>query len=96
MDERPTGEPALPDDELSVLALGAEPHDPFTVDAEPFGLDAAPGGTLLPAWYMPPPQRSAADRTPGRLVAVGAVVVSLVLLNGVGLCVTYGIPEIAW
>jgi hypothetical protein len=27
---------------------------------------------------------------------VGLIIVSMLLLNGAGLCVTYGLPEIAW
>ena len=35
-------------------------------------------------------------RTPGRTVAAVSFVVALVVLNGAGLCVTYGLPEVAW
>jgi hypothetical protein len=49
---------------------------------------------LLPEWYMPAvgPVR----RTKPRMIAVVAIIASLVVVNGAGLCVTYGIPEIAW
>ena len=49
---------------------------------------------LLPEWYMPigGPIR----RTRSRRVVVVGIIVSLLLVNGAGLCVTYGMPEIAW
>jgi hypothetical protein len=30
------------------------------------------------------------------MAAVGLIVTSMLLLNGAGLCITYGLPEIAW
>ena len=85
----------LSDADLTDLALTASPCDPFADDAVPFGHESL-GAELLPEWYMPVPQMSAADRTPGRMFTVGLIVVAMLLLNGVGLCVTYGLPEIAW
>ena len=82
------------DEELTALALAADPDTPIPPDAVPFGVTT--GADLLPAWYMPAPQLSASTRSPRRIFAVTAIVVSLVVLNGVGLCVTYGVPEIAW
>lgn len=83
----------ITDEELERLALAAEPDPQIDADATPFGTgdgDAA----LLPAWYMPPARR--VDRRPTRVLVVALVVGALVLVNGVGLCVTYGWPEIAW
>jgi hypothetical protein len=85
----------LSDAELAELAMAASPADPFADDAVPFGQESS-GAELLPEWYMPVPQMSAADRTPGRVFTVGLIIVAMLLLNGVGLCVTYGLPEIAW
>jgi hypothetical protein len=85
----------LSDAELTDLALAAAPSDPFADDAVPFGQKST-GAELLPEWYMPVPQMSAADRTPRRVFTVGLIIVSMLLLNGAGLCVTYGLPEIAW
>lgn len=84
------------DDELAALALAADPNVEPDDDAVPFVLTPGVGADLLPAWYMPTPQRSAADRTPRRVFAVGVIVLALLIVNGVGLCVTYGVPEIAW
>ena len=86
----------LSDAELVEAALTATPSDPFADDAVPFGQGQTYGAELLPEWYMPIPQMSAADRTPRRVFTVGLIIVAMLLLNGVGLCVTYGLPEIAW
>ena len=85
----------LSDSELTEIAMAASPTDPFAADAVAFEQEST-GIELLPEWYMPVPQKSAADRTPRRMVAVGLIVTSMLLLNGAGLCVTYGLPEIAW
>ncbi len=81
------------DDELSALALAADPDAPIPDDAVPFGQPAA-DGALLPEWYMPVP--GSFRRTRPRVIAVAAIIGSLLLVNGAGLCVTYGWPEIAW
>lgn len=89
---------AISDAELSALALAADPDAPIDPDAIPFGARGA--GTdgesgLLPGWYAPggilPPSRSRSRRR-----VVVAVILALVVVNGAGLCVTYGVPEIAW
>ncbi len=85
----------LSDAELTDLAMASTPSDPFADDAVPFGQESM-GAELLPEWYMPAPRMSAADRTPRRVFTVGLIVVAMLLLNGAGLCVTYGLPEIAW
>ena len=91
--------PDLDDDELAALALAADPDAPIDPDAVPFG----PGGSgaeLLPAWYMPPalaaPSLASGATRRRRRWVVGLVVGALVVVNGFGLCVTYGVPEIAW
>ena len=86
----------LTDAELAALAVQATASDPFADDAVPFNGADGMGAGLLPEWYMPVPQLSASERTPVRMVTVGLIVFALLLLNGAGLCVTYGLPEIAW
>lgn len=81
------------DDELTELALAADPDATIPDDAVPFGQPAADGAPL-PDWYMPAP--GSIRRTRPRVVAVVGIIVSLVVVNGAGLCVTYGWPEIAW
>lgn len=82
----------ITDAELTALAMAADPDAPLDDDAVPFG--GTSESPLLPAWYMPAPQ--AKGRGPRRVFAVTAIVVALLVVNGVGLCVTYGFPEIAW
>ncbi len=81
------------DDELADLALAADPDAPIDDDAVPFGQPLA-DAALLPDWYMPVP--GSIRRTRPRVVAVVGIIASLVVVNGAGLCVTYGWPEIAW
>ncbi len=82
------------DDELAALALAADPDQPVDPDAVPIGIatSAIPG--LLPAWYMPAPM--ATGRGKVRRVTLAVFALALVVINGAGLCVTYGFPEIAW
>jgi hypothetical protein len=84
---------SISDDELAELALAADPDVPIADDAVPFGVPDR-GAGLLPEWYMPAP--SSVRRTRPRVLAVSAIIASLIIVNGAGLCVTYGIPEIAW
>jgi hypothetical protein len=81
------------DDELTALALAGDPDAPIPDDAVALGWNDL-GAPLLPEWYMPAPHSF--RRTRPRAIAVAAIVGALLLVNGVGLCVTYGLPEIAW
>ena len=81
----------ITDEELEAEALAADPDAPIDVDAEPFG---APADGLLPAWYMP--INGPVRRSPGRRFAVVGIIAALLVVNAAGLCVTYGLPEIAW
>ncbi len=80
------------DEELTALALAADPTEMLDDDAVPFDAGAPAG--LLPDWYMPAPQFGAGSRRRPAVVAV--VVTSLLLLNALGLCVTYGSVVVAW
>lgn len=81
------------DDELTALAMAADPDQPVDADAIPISFSNASTDGLLPGWYMPAP--SAAVKGWRRWV-VGAFGLALVAVNCAGLCVTYGFPEIAW
>jgi hypothetical protein len=85
------------DAELTELALAADPSIEPDVDAVPFGA-GDPGAALLPEWYMPATLRAEAFGATRRRRAwvVWAIIASLLIVNGYGLCVTYGFPEIAW
>lgn len=81
------------DEELAELALAADPEQPLDPDAVPLRLTAVTSG-LLPEWYMPAPASTGGGRK--RRVLLAAIGLALVAVNAAGLCVTYGIPEIAW
>ena len=92
--ESATDDVIVSDDELAAEALAADPEQPIPADAVPlsFGADSVPG--LLPDWYMPAATRRAQGTL--RRGVVGVFVLALVVINAAGLCVTYGLPEIAW
>jgi hypothetical protein len=78
------------EEELTELALGADPDPEIPTGAVPFDLGRADG--LLPSWYMPAPVR--ADGWRGRVI--GIVILLVLGINVLGLCVTYGFPEIGF
>jgi hypothetical protein len=63
-------------------------------DATPVPWTEEPDDGLLPAWYMP--AATARVRGRGRRTLIAGIVLGLIVINSVGLCVTYGIAEIAW
>lgn len=81
----------ISDAELEELALAADPDDVIGDDAVPWLPDR--GAALLPSWYMGSPGSSGGGR--GRRGVVALVISSLLLVNAVGLCVTYGYLQIA-
>jgi hypothetical protein len=76
------------DSELTVLALAADPDQRPASDAVPIGDYTGERYGPLPSWYMPP--LMATHRTPWRTAIVLSIVVSLLLIEALGLCVTYG------
>lgn len=80
--------PPLTDEELTAQALAADPDAPLPDDAVPFSSGGSSAAALLPGWYMPTPVRVA--RTRVRVVAAIAVVAGFVVINALGLCITYG------
>jgi hypothetical protein len=75
------------DDQLAELALAADPDRPVDPDALP--LDAYLGGAGdLPGWYMP--AVTTRSRSRRRTATVLVIVASFLLIDGLGLCVTYG------
>lgn len=79
----------IADDELSALALAADPDTPVGDDAvcmwELTGSD--PRG-LLPAWYMPAPVVGGLRGWRRRVIF--AVIISFLVITAFGLCNTYG------
>ena len=78
-------------DELTELALAADPDQPLDDDAVPWR-PTGPGGSLgpglLPDWYMPGSVGRRHQRWHGAVVVV--IIAAFLLINGLGLCITYG------
>jgi hypothetical protein len=89
----PDEESEFSDDELTALALAADPNAPIDLDAKPWYLTSNLGSQLLPEWYMPIPM----SRGRGRIskVAAVSVVVGMVVVCAFGLCVTSGFLQLA-
>ncbi len=81
------------DAELTELALSADPDLEIDDDAVPFGPELV-GASLLPSWYMPAPMSAGGPHRRRRAWVIGGIVAAMVIVNGFGLCVTYGIPEV--
>jgi hypothetical protein len=81
------------DEELTELALAADPEEPLPEDAVPIGTYLSQIPTSLPLWYMPPVVRSGRRRW--KTPVVLAVVSAFVLIDAMGLCSTYGILSLA-
>ena len=83
----------ISDDELSALALAADPDAGVADGAVPLREFLGAGGPtseLLPDWYMPAPAGAGRLLQGWRRRVVLLIVASFVLLNAYGLCSTYG------
>ena len=79
----------LSDEELTALALAADPDAPIPDEAVPVGVHLALLGSSLPLWYMPPAVSQGGRRW--KMPFVIAVVAAFLLIDAMGLCNTYGI-----
>ena len=75
------------DEELTELALSADPDRMPDPDAVPFGHDPR-FPELLPSWYMPVP--ASPSRSRARTMVVGVVIAAFGVINALGFCITYG------
>ena len=83
----------LSDEELTVLALAADPRAPLDPDAVPWsGVAAFPQG-LLPDWYMPRP--TATRRGRATTVVIVAIIVGILVIDAFGRCITSGFLSLA-
>ncbi|MEO5678035.1 MAG: hypothetical protein ABIS47_00015 [Acidimicrobiales bacterium] len=83
------GDQPLSDDELTALALAADPETRAADDAVSlWDVAGWNDGELLPTWYMPAPMRRSSSRW--QRWVIGLVVASFLLIDGYGLCSTYG------
>jgi len=77
-------------EELTQLALAADPEAPLPSSAVPFGQVVDAQDALLPQWYMPSPM-SGVHRARGWTSGVAILLIlSFVLITAYGLCNTYG------
>jgi hypothetical protein len=88
-----TEAPPLSDDELSALALAADPDSPVDDDAiSLWDLTGYDAGQCLPAWYMPAPMGG--TRLVGwRRRVILLIIISFVVIDAYGLCSTYGLVK---
>ena len=77
----------IDDDQLTALALAADPDQPIDPNAQPFVMGEDFSGPL-PSWYMPAP--AGRMREPWQVAVVLFLVGTLALISGLGLCITYG------
>jgi hypothetical protein len=86
----PTGLPVevLSDEELTALALAADPAAPLDPNAEPWHFGYGFLKNPLPDWYMPMP--IATGRGRGTRIVVGSVVLGMIVICAFGLCITSG------
>ena len=80
---------ALTDDELAAMALAADPDAGISDDAVPIHVHLAAFGSPLPPWYMPPAMARGGRRW--KVPFVIAVVAAFLVIDGMGLCNTYGL-----
>ena len=76
------------DDELSALALAADPETEVNDDAVPLTGSTVP--SLLPDWYMPAPMGGVPLLQGWRRRVGQLIVASFLLINAYGMCSTYG------
>ena len=79
---------AFTDDELTALALAADPEEPLGADAVALPLYPDEAFGALPAWYMPPAMARVAGGW--RRVAIFAIIAGFLVIDAFGLCITYG------
>lgn len=81
--------PPLTEEELTALALSDDPDRELSADAVPLRLYPGVSRLDLPLSYMPPVTARAAKGW--RVPVVFTIVISLLLIEAFGLCITYGI-----
>jgi hypothetical protein len=83
------------DEELTALALAADPDAGLADDAVPLwdviGCPHGGGVGLLPAWYMPSAiVGSGVERRRWHRALAVLIILSFLVIDAVGLCITYG------
>ena len=78
----------ISDEELTALALAADPDHPLEADAVPVAVYLATTPGTLPEWYMAPVMARHSGRR--RQAVILAIVGAFLLIEAFGLCSTYG------
>ena len=78
----------LTDEELTALALAADPEAPIGDDAVPMSVHLSQFAGALPQWYIPPAMSGSVQRW--RLPVVVVVISAFLLIEALGLCNTFG------
>jgi hypothetical protein len=79
----------ITDEELTALALAADPDAPLAKDAVPIGVHLARVAVALPQWYMPPVTATSGSQR-WRLPVVLTIISAFLFIEVLGLCNTYG------
>ncbi len=83
----------ISDDELTALALAADPNVTLDADAVAWsGMATQPPG-LLPNWYMPVPSYQLRGRL-SRVVVI-TLITGFLVIDAFGLCITSGFLSLA-
>jgi hypothetical protein len=78
----------ITDEELTALALAADPDQPLDATAVPLAVYLAQVPGVLPGWYMPPAMAACGNRW--RTPVIVAIVLAFLMIEAWGLCSTYG------
>lgn len=78
----------ISDEELTALALAADPDQPLAPDAVPLAEYLADSFGPLPEWYMAPVMARHSGRR--RQAVILSVIGAFLLIEAFGLCSTYG------
>ena len=93
MDSAVDEEMPFSDEELSALALAAEPIARLDANAVAWGGGDARTPSLLPNWYMPSPSYQVRGRWTRAIVVT--LIVGFLVIDGFGLCITSGFLSLA-
>jgi hypothetical protein len=78
----------ISDDELTALALAAEPDAPLDDNAVALSLYPEEQAGPLPSWYMPPVMAVCTGRW--RKATIFAIIASFLVVDAFGMCITFG------
>jgi len=82
----------LSDEELTAIALAADPDAPLDPDAVPLTHGRTNG---LPTAYMPPLAAGPLPRSTIRTVAAFTIIAAFLAITALGFCATYGVLSYA-